>query len=291
MEGRLDADISEELMLDLCRMHTLCVAAIDSRGVWLDAGEEKVHLPLREAPQAEPGDCVTVFVYRDPSGHLQATLKQPLAQAGEFALLTVRTVGPHGAFLDWGLGKDLLAPYPLQPEKMLEGRSYLVKVLVDDRGRPYADGRIEAHLDHRPASLAPGEPVTLTIWQLTGLGAKVIVNGRFPGLLYKDELPEGIVPGVRLNGYVKTVRDDGKLDVTTRKVGAEGVAEAKGTILEALRSSDGFLKLTDGSDPEDIRGALGMSKKTFKKAVGGLYREGAVTITDEGVRLKKAPRN
>ncbi|SNB47237.1 S1 RNA-binding domain-containing protein [Geobacter sp. DSM 9736] len=276
-------------MLDLCRMHTLRIAAIDKRGVWLEAGEEEeAHLPLREAPHAEPGDSVTAFVYRDASGQLQATLKQPLAQAGEFGLLTVRTVGTHGAFLDWGLGKDLLVPYSLQPQRMQEGRSYVVKVLVDEKGRPYADARIEHLLDNQLSGLRPGEPVQLTIWQLTDLGAKVIVNDRFPGLLYRNELQEGMSPGVRVSGYVKAVRDDGKLDVTLQKVGAEGVAEAKNTLKAALVRNHGFLALTDASDPQEIRSVLGMSKKTFKKALGGLYREGLVTLSDEGVRIKAA---
>jgi uncharacterized protein len=274
-------------MIDLCRMQTLRVAAVDKRGVWLEAGEETVHLPHREAPDAAVGDSVTAFVYRDPTGHLQATLREPLGQAGEFVRLIVRDVGPHGAFLDWGLPKELLAPYSLQPERMQVGRSYLVRVSVDDRGRPFADARVEDALDRGLPDVKEGDPVKLMVWQLTELGAKVIVDDRFPGLLYRDELPEGSAPGDRLEGYVKRVRDDGKLDVTTRKIGAEGVTEAKETILGALARNGGFLKLGDSSTPEEIREALGMSKKTFKKAVGGLYREGVVTLAEGEIRLKK----
>ncbi|HWI41201.1 MAG TPA: S1-like domain-containing RNA-binding protein, partial [Verrucomicrobiae bacterium] len=255
-------------MVQLCRIQPLQVASVDSRGVWLQSGDESIHLPLREAPDAAPGDSLEVFVYLDPTGRLQATLREPLAQAGEFASLTVRSVSPHGAFLDWGLPKDLLAPYALQPERMQPGRSYLVRVCVDERGRPYADARIEEALEHDLAGLSEGDGVTLTVWQLTDLGAKVVVNDRFPGLLYRDELPPGVVPGVRLKGYVKRVRDDGKLDVTTRKVGAEGAAEARDALLASLRAHGGFLPLSDSSSPEEIRSALDMSKKSFKKALG-----------------------
>ena len=271
---------------ELCRLHTLKVAHIDKRGVWLEAGGRLAHLPLREASQVTPGEQLEVFLYRDAAGELQATCRQPLAQAGEFALLTVRSVGPHGAFLDWGLAKDLLAPFGLQPERMQVGRSYLVKVELDEQGRPFANARIDDCLDHVRPDLREGAPVALLVWQLTELGAKVIVNHCFPALLYRDELPAGTVIGMQLAGYVKRLRPDGKLDVTLRKVGAEGVSDAREVILDALATHGGTLPLHDQSSPAAIQQTLGMSKKTFKKAVGGLFKDGLVTLTDEGVRLK-----
>jgi predicted RNA-binding protein (virulence factor B family) len=226
-----------------------------------------------------------VFLYQDAAGDLQATCRPPMAQAGELALLTVTSVGPHGAFLDWGMAKDLLAPFGLQPERMLAGRRYLVKVDIDQQGRAFANARIDDCLDHNRPDLHEGDKVALLIWQLTDLGAKVIVNQRFPALLYRDELPAGTSVGMQLAGYVKRLREDGKLDVTLRKVGAEGVADARDVILKALADHDGTLALHDRSSPAVILKALGMSKKTFKKAVGGLYKDGLVTLTDEGVRL------
>jgi predicted RNA-binding protein (virulence factor B family) len=270
---------------ELCRLQTLRVARIDKRGVWLEAGERLAHLSRREAPRVTPGEQLEVFLYQDVAGELQATCRLPLAQAGEFAFLTVQSVGPHGAFLDWGLAKDLLAPFPLQPERMQFGRSYLVKVELDQQGRPYANGRIDDCLDRGRPDLHEGDPVALLIWQITDLGAKVIVNHRFPALLYRDELPAGTRAGMQLTGYVKRLREDGKLDVTLRKVGAEGVSDARDAILKALAAHGGTLPLHDGSSPAAIQQALGMSKKTFKKAVGGLYKDGLVTLTDEGVRL------
>jgi predicted RNA-binding protein (virulence factor B family) len=273
--------------LELCRLHTLRVARIDKQGIWLEAGERLAHLPRREARDVATGEELEVFLYQDAAGELQATCRQPLAQAGEFALLTVQSVGPHGAFLDWGLAKDLLAPFSLQPERMQVGRSYLVKVEVDDMGRPFANARIDTCLDSERPELREGDQVELLIWQFTDLGAKVIVNHCFPALLYRDELPAGVTEGVPLIGYVKRLRDDGKLDVTLRKVGAEGVADARQVILAALAAHGGSLPLHDQSSPAAIQQALGMSKKTFKKAVGGLYKDGLVTLTDEGVRVKE----
>jgi predicted RNA-binding protein (virulence factor B family) len=269
----------------LCRLHTLRVARIDKRGIWLEAGGRLAHLPRREAPQVTPGEQLEVFLYQDAAGELQGTCRLPLAQAGEFALLTVRSVGPHGAFLDWGLAKDLLAPTPLQPERMQAGRSYLVKVDLDQQGRPYANARVEDCLDHGRPDLRVGDAVSIIVWQFTDLGAKVIANGRFPALLYRDELPAGIVAGVELAGYVKRLRDDGKLDVTLRKVGAEGVSDARDAVLKALAAHGGKLMLHDRSSPAEIQRVLGMSKKTFKKAVGGLYKDGLVTLTEEELRL------
>ncbi len=272
---------------ELFRMHTLKVARVDKRGIWLEAGPLLAHLSPREAPYAAPGEELQVLLYQDAGGKLQATCRPPLAQAGEFAFLMVSSVGPHGAFLNWGLAKDLLAPFALQPERMEVGRRYLVKVDIDQQGRAFANARLDDCLERGRPDLREGDAVSLLIWQFTDLGAKVIVDNRFPGLLYRDELPAGAGAGMRLSGYVKRLRPDGKLDVTLRKVGGEGVADAREVILKALASSCGMLSLHDRSSPEDIQKALGMSKKTFKRAVGGLYKDGLVTLDDEGIRLTK----
>lgn len=270
----------------LCRLHKLKVLRIDKKGVWLDAGEIPAHLPLREAPQAQAGDELEVFVYQVIPGELQATLRPPLAQAGEFAALKVKSISAHGAYLDWGLAKDLLVPLSLQPQKMQLNWSYLVKVDVDDQGRPFGNGRIEECLEYRDVDLAEGDQVELMIWQLTDLGARVIVNSRHEALLYRDELPPGSYTGMELQGYVKRLREDGKIDVTLRRVGQEGVADAREVILKVLAANGGALPLHDKSSSEEIRNILGMSKKTFKKAVGGLYKERLVDLDGSGVRLR-----
>lgn len=271
--------------LKLCRLHTLTVARVDKKGVWLDAGELSAHLPLREAPHAVPGEQLEVFLYQVIPGELQATLRPPLAQAGEFALLKVKSITAHGAFLDWGLAKDLLVPLSLQPERMQLNWSYLVRVDVDQQGRPFANARIDDCLDHERPDLHEGDTVELIIWQFSELGAKVIVNHRFPALLYRDELPAGTYIGMELSGYLQRLRDDGKLDITLRRMGAEGVSDAREVILKVLAANGGSLPLHDKSSPAAILKTLGMSKKTFKKAVGGLYKDGLVTLTGEGVQL------
>jgi len=270
----------------LCRLHTLKVVRVDKKGVWLDAGDLPAHLPTREAPQAQPGDELEVFLYQVVPGELQATLRPPLAQAGEFAVLKVKTITSHGAFLDWGLAKDLLVPLTLQPERMQQGWSYLVKVDIDQQGRPFGNGRIDDCLDYGRPDLDEGDAVDLVIWQITELGAKVIVNSRYEALLYRDELPPGSYPGMELSGYVKRLREDGKIDVTLRRVGPEGVADAREVILKVLAANDGTLPLHDKSSPAEIQKILGMSKKTFKKALGGLYKDGLVKLTAEEISLK-----
>jgi len=270
----------------LCRLHTLKVVRVDKKGVWLDAGDLPAHLPTREAPNATPGDELEVFLYQVVPGELQATLRPPLAQAGEFAVLKVKSITAHGAFLDWGLAKDLLVPLTLQPERMQQGWSYLVKVDVDQQGRPFGNARIDDCLDYGRPDLDEGDAVDLMIWQITELGAKVIVNSRYEALLYRDELPPGSYPGMELSGYLKRLREDGKLDVTLRRVGPEGVADAREIILKVLAANDGTLPLHDKSTPQEIHKILAMSKKTFKKAVGGLYKDGLVKLTDAEISLK-----
>lgn len=269
----------------LYRQQTMTVADVDDRGVWLAVGDRQAHLPLREASGVVPGEQLEVFLYQDAAGVLHATCRLPLAQAGEFAGLMVRSVGPHGALLDWGMPRDLLVPLSLQPERMQAGRTYVVKVDIDPQGRPFATARIDDCLDRTRPDLPEGAAVDLLVWQITDLGAKVIVNQRFPALLYRDDLPADCSVGRHYVGYVKRLRADGKLDVTLRKVGAEGVSDAREVILKALAAHGGSLPLHDQSSPAAIQQLLGMSKKTFKKAVGGLYKDGLVTLINQGVAL------
>jgi len=270
------------------RIHNLPVERIDERGAWLMSGAEPVLLPRREVPAGtRPGDRFEVFVTRGAAGGLEATLGRPLAQVGEFALLKVREVTRHGAFLDWGLGKDLLVPFSEQPERMRAGRSYLVKVCLDSLGRVVGTARIDRCLETKEVDLEAGDTVDLVVWEFTELGAKVIVNDLFAGLLYRDELKGGVRRGDRLKGFVKRIREDRKIDVTLYKGGTEGVEEAKSVILAELRRG-GFLPLHDQSPPALIQQSLGMSKKTFKKAVGGLYKAGLIELAGDGIRLKRS---
>jgi len=273
-------------MSNLGRTQTLKVISVDERGLWLGSESEPVLLPRREGDEARVGDALTVFVFGLHDGIAQATKQRPRAEVGEFALFPVSQLTEHGAFVDWGIGKELLVPFRKQPVRMELGQAYLLKVCLDREGRPFGNGRIDSCLEAPPPTLIAGSKVDLMLWQFTDLGAKMIVNQRYGGLLYRDELPADARPGARCNGYVRQLRADGKLDLTLRAVGVDAAEEARVPLLAALGRS-GTLPLNDQSSPEQIQKHLGLSKKAFKKALGGLYRAGVVVLTPEGIRLKK----
>jgi hypothetical protein len=274
-------------MLEIGRVQTLTIDYIDQRGAWLQAGEQLILLPARQVPEdARPGSPLEVFVYLH-AGTPMATMRHPLAQVGEFALLRVNTVDRNGTFLEWGMEKELLAPFSEQPKRMQQGRQYLVRVCLDDQGRCFASGRIDRWLEQENIELQEGQPVDMLIWQFTDLGAKVILNHRYGALLYRNEVHPGMKPGDALKGFVKSIRPDGKIDVTLHPGGKAGTDRAMETLLNALEKT-GFLPLHDHSPADLIRQQLGMSKKTFKKAVGGLYKAGRIELTPKGIRLKKS---
>lgn len=264
----------------------LVVERIDPRGAWLDAQGEKLLLPAEECPK---GITVTqkidVFLFIDRGGTRRITTKIPYAQVGEFAFLEVKSVGPHGAFLDWGLKKDILCPFKEQGQKMLEGRRYLVRICRDRDGRPIASSRLDKFLQKENRDLAVGQEVDLLVWAFTDLGAKVIVNHTYEALLYKDEVLPGLKRGEKGIGYIKTIRPDARIDITLKRPGAAGIRDAREVILEALELNGGVLALHDQSPPEIIRNQLGMSKKVFKKAIGGLYKDGLIKLEEECIRL------
>jgi hypothetical protein len=275
-------------MYDIGRINTLQIHHIDYDGAWLQAGPHRVLLPAKEVvPSMKDGDRLDVFLYQDNTGDLVATLKQPKVQVGEFALLKVSATTRHGAFLDWGLEKELLVPYSEQPERMRVGRNYLVGVYLDDKGRTVATARIDHCLEKAKENieLSEGQEVDLLLWEYTDLGAKVIINNRYGGLLYRDDLMPGQRRGDRFKGYIKRLREDQKIDVSLRRGGVEEVKEAQQAILKAL-DKEGFLPLHDKSSPLEIKQLLGMSKKLFKKAVGGLYKNRQIELADKGIRRK-----
>ncbi len=266
--------------------YELKIKSINEKGAWLYAEEQQLFLPRSEWPtELTPDETVEVFLYLDRDNKPTVTTTMAAAQVGEFALLKVQSVGSHGVFLDWGLKKDLLAPYSEQAQKMVEGRSYLVHVCLDRENRPIASSRLEKFLVKENRDLREGEEVELLVWAFTDLGAKVIVNHYYEALLYRDEVPADLKRGDQCIGYVLRIRGDHRIDVTLRRPGAAGVKDARGVILEALEEN-GFLPLHDQSPPEEIRNQLGLSKKVFKKAVGGLYKDGIISLEKEGIRQK-----
>lgn len=262
----------------------LTITQRTNQGTWLDAAGTEILLPLRECPtHSEKGEKLTVFLYLDRHQKLCATRDKPLAQVGEFARLTVKNTAPQGAFLDWGLAKDLLVPHAEQLEPMQVGRSYLVRICHDDQQRPIASARLEKYLREENCDLSQGDEVDLILWQFTDLGAKVIVNHLYTGVIYRDDLLPGMKRGDKRTGYVAKIRDDGKLDISLQPAGTAGIDAARDILLRHLEQQE-VLPLTDASSPEIIRSHLGISKKLFKKAVGSLYKEGRIALTPEGIR-------
>lgn len=256
-------------------------------GVYLGEEEEKVLLPKKHVPEGTKiGDKLNVFIYRDSEDRMIATTLTPKATVGQFAFLEVKEVNKTGAFLDWGLEKDLMLPYHEQKMPILPGHSYVVWLYVDDKtGRITATTRIGNYFNLLPIDVEEGEEVDVLVYRLFELGAAVIVNNKFQGVVYKNDIYDNLKVGDRVKGHVLKVREDDKLDITIRPVGFEKVLGSKEVILQKLEENQGFLFLHDKSSPEEIEHILHMSKKNFKKAIGMLYKEKKIEITDDGIKL------
>lgn len=268
---------------------SLKIARITPSGAFLTSDEGDILLPGKFIPDgAKIGTELEVFVYLDSEDRPVATTQKPSAVVGEFAVLTVKdTNAKVGSFLDWGLDKDLLLPFSEQLAPVKKGEQVLVRVYQDSSGRIAAAARLDRFLKPADGFLAEGDEVVLFIYAYTELGAKVVVNNRYAGVLFHNELYGRPKAGEQLNGYVKKIREGGKIDITLRKGGAHEARADRELVLSALKAAvDGFLPLTDKSSPETISGLLKMSKKSFKKAVGGLYREGLISMADNGIRLR-----
>lgn len=262
------------------------------RGSDLYLGSEttpKIALMEKELPPSvQVGDDLEVFVYIDADGSPAATLRLPLAQAGDVAWLKVAAVNYYGAFLEWGLAKDLLVPSGEQPAPMQAGKHYLVKVFLDANNRVLASARLDRWLSQEEPKLRRGEPVSLVIADRTDLGVKAAVNHRYWGLLYQNELFQPVKKGQKLTGYVKQIRPDRKLDITLQAPGYAKVEELTAVILARLAANNGFLPLNDNSPPERVYQAFGVSKKVFKQAMGALYRQKRIVIEKDGISLAAA---
>ena len=267
----------------------LKIARITPSGAFLASEEGDILLPGKFIPEgARIGTELEVFVYLDSEDRPVATVQKPFAVVGEFAVLTVKdTNAKVGSFLDWGLDKDLLLPFSEQLAPVKKGEQVLVYLYQDASARIAASARLDRFLKPADASLTEGDAVDLFVYAYTDLGAKVVVNNRYSGVLFRNELYAKPKAGEKLRGYVKKIRDGGKLDITLRRGGAQEAQTDRDLLLAALSSSaDGFLPLHDKSSPEMISKLLKLSKKSFKKAVGGLYREGLISMSDDGIRLK-----
>lgn len=275
-------------MLNIGNYNTLKIIKILSFGAYLDGGEGKeILLPTRYVPDgAQVGDEVEVFIYHDNEGRLIATTLHPKAEVGEFAFMQVKSVNTTGAFLDWGLMKDLLVPYKEQKLTMREGKWYLVYVRLDHvTGRVMASARIEKFLNNIPPKYEFNQEVSLLVADDTEIGYKVIVNNLHWGMVYHNQVFQRLEKGEHLKGYVKEIREDDKLDISLTPLGYQKVDGIAQTILQALQMQNGFLPVHDKSDPEVIYSLFRCSKKAFKQAIGALYRQHRIALEPDGIRL------
>lgn len=274
-------------MIQIGRYNTLKVARDTKVGLYLTDGKEDILLPNKYVPKEfEVGQELAVFVYLDHEERKVATTLQPYILLNEFALLRVNYVNKFGAFLDWGLEKDLFVPFREQARPMEKGKRYLVFMYEDhDTNRLAATSKINQFLDNSELKVTEGEEVNLIVSHITEIGINVIINELYKGLLYKGEVYEDLRTGDRITGYIKTIRPDNKIDVTLRQQGFSAIEPDAEKVLDELRASRGFLRLNDDSHPEDIKTVLKMSKKSFKKAIGSLYKQKLIEIKEDGIYL------
>jgi predicted RNA-binding protein (virulence factor B family) len=253
-----------------------------------DVEGEEILLPNKYVPkQYEIGQEITAFVYLDHEERPVATTLEPYIYLNEFALLRVNYINQFGAFMDWGLEKDLFVPFKEQARPMEKGKRYIVYMYLDEKtNRLVGSSKTNQFLSNDDLKVQQFDEVDLIISHITDAGINVIVNERYKGLLYKNEVyDDSIKPGQRMVGYVKNIRPDNKLDIMLNKPGYENVEPNADIILEELRLNRGFLRLNDDSHPEDIKTVLKMSKKTFKKAIGALYKQKLIDIKEDGIYL------
>ena len=270
------------------QFNTLTIDRDTQVGLFLTNGKEDVLLPNKYVPKVfEIGEELTVFVYLDHEERPVATTLVPYIFLNEFALLRVNYINQIGAFMDWGMEKDILVPFKEQARPMEKGKRYLVYLYLDEKtNRLVASSKTNQFLDNENITVEKGEEVDLIISHITEIGINVIINQKHKGLVYKDEVyDDAIRTGDKMKGYIKLVRPDGKIDVSLHKQGFENIEPNSEIILNELRASRGFLRLNDNSNPEDIKTVLKMSKKTFKKAVGHLYKEKLIEIKEDGIYL------
>lgn len=276
-------------MIKLGKYNTLKVVKTVDFGLYLDGGESgEILMPKKYVPDdVGEGDSVDVFIYRDSEGRLVATTERPFLQAGEFALLRATFVGKVGAFMDWGVTKELLVPFREQAEPVEAGGRYIVYAYEDDKtGRMVGSTKLNKFLGNKIPKYSVGDPVEVLVVKRTDLGYKVIVDNLFWGLIYNNDLFDPVGVGDRLPATVKAVRDDGKIDVTLRDSGGERVFKLARRIAGYLQDADGRMRITDASSPEEIKEVFQCSKKDFKKALGYLYKKGQISLGDKEVRLR-----
>jgi predicted RNA-binding protein (virulence factor B family) len=276
-------------MLKIGSYNELVVQRAVDFGLYLNPKEEEVLLPKKYVPEnTKPGDLIRVFVYTDSEDLPIATTLEPKAVVGDFSYLEVKDDIQIGSFMDWGLEKDLFVPRSEQQARMKVGKKYVLKVCLDERtDRVYGTTRIAENCDKEPANLVVGNKVQILIYDITKIGIMAVINNRYQGMLYKDQTFEPFSIGDSGTGYVIRIREDGKIDLSMKKPGYKSVFHSSDNVIQALKKSGGFIPCHDKSSPDEIKKVFSMSKKEFKKTIGGLYKKGIIQITNTGIRLKR----
>ena len=274
-------------MLDIGKYNELVVKSKSSVGLYLHDGDDTVLLPNRYVPEGiNPGDVLNVFVYLDNENRPVATTLKPHAVLGDFAFLMVKDITQHGAFLDWGLAKDLFVAHQEQREEMQIGKKYLVHLFIDEySGRIAATSKWGKYIDKDTEDLEEGDEVQMLIAEETEIGYKAIINNKYEGLLYRNEIFQPLKEGDVKTGWIKFIRDDGKIDLTLQRQGFKNVLGTRELILQKLKEHNGILGLGDKSSPEDIERTFQISKKVFKKTIGNLFKDRLITVRDFEIRL------
>lgn len=281
-------------MIKIGQINNLQVIKEVDFGFFLDSGDEdwdEILLPTSSAPKScEPDEWLNVFIYFDSEDRIIATIHKPYALIGDFALLRVASIEKIGAFMDWGLQKDLFVPFGEQKIRMKADRSYVVRVFLHEAsGRIAASSRLDKFVDNTPAEYEFGEEVDLIIIRETELGYKAIINSSHSGFLYENEVFQKLKVGQKLKGYIQKRREDGKIDLSLTPMGYEKVDGIAQEILNLLKKQGGFLPITAKTSPEKIYSTFGVSKKNYKKALGSLYKKRLVDVEDGGIRLVEQP--
>ncbi|QEN08467.1 hypothetical protein EXM22_10895 [Oceanispirochaeta crateris] len=271
--------------------HTLTLGGTRGRFKILKLGEEEIQIPAYEVPEScHPGETLKAFVYLDGKQGLKATTVRSKAQVGDFAALTVKSVTDFGIFLDWGIKKDLFVPKAFLRKDLEEGETALVCLIPDfDKVGVVGSCQIDEFLEDNTGELKENQKVELMVFGVSDLGYRVIVDKRYRGLLYRNEVYEILKIGDRRDGFIKKVREDGLIDASLQPLGFKHASkDAEAVIMGTLESRGGFLPLHDKSSPDEIRETLQMSKKIFKKTIGVLYKEKKIHIEEEGIRITSA---
>jgi len=275
--------------LKIGRYNHLIVESRSDFGLYLSSNEERILLPNKYVSNDfKIGDSVEVFVYTDSEDRLVATTLKPAGIVGDFVFLKAKDVTSFGTFMEWGLEKDLLVPKNSQQDSMSPGKKYLTKICLDQKTqRVYGTTQISVNCDQNIKGLKVGQQVDLIIHSITKIGIMAVINNRYYGMLYLNETYQDLSIGDTCTGYIMRVREDEKIDLTLKKPGYASVQGSGQKIVTILKKAGGFIPCYDKSSPEDIKKNFSMSKKEFKKAVGGLYKKGVLELNKNGIKLKK----